>query len=270
MGDVVVGAGTSHAPTIPFLSQRGDREQASRFYAGLETIQEAFEKAKPDVVIVMSNDHWNTFYVDNLPAICVGLANEHFGPIEDHLGIPQRPFPGHRDLAMELVEEALDSGFGVSSSEGLVLDHGIGIPLHFITPAMDVPVIPILVNNLLDPRPPAKVLYQLGALIQRVVSSRPSGERVALLGTGGLSHSPGESVPGLNVEFDEWFLDEVEAGRGQRLADMSRHEIARGGTAADELKNWITVMGAMPDVQGEILTYEPIGDIGHGAVLWPA
>src|SRR5688500_9642183 len=124
MGDIVIAAGTTHAPSVPMLSRFAEPEQASRFYAGLDKVREAFVEAKPDVIIEISNDHWNAFYLDNVPSICVGLANEHFGPIEDRFGIPQRWFPGHPDLAMELVDEGLDGGFDFSWSDGLVIDHG--------------------------------------------------------------------------------------------------------------------------------------------------
>jgi hypothetical protein len=268
MGEIVFGAGLSHAPSIPNLKNWAEPEQASRFYGGLDSLREAFEKARPDVVVIMSNDHWNSFYVNNMPSICIGVANEHFGPIEKGFGIPQSWFPGHRSFAMDLMDEAMDSGLGVSFSEELLIDHGVGIPRHFVDSGLNVPTVPILVNALAPPLPRARQLYQLGAVIQRVAVARPKGERIAILGTGGLSHAPGEPGSGLNVEFDQWFLSGVEDGKGDQLAELTNQQFNVGGSGAQELKNWITVMGALSGLKAEILTYEPISTIGHGAAVW--
>ena len=96
MGEIRVGAALSHAPGITGWPDRADSQQASRFYAGIEKIRRAFEEAKPDVILLVCNEHFVNFYLNNMPAICVGIGESHFGPVEPEawLRIPKRRVPG--------------------------------------------------------------------------------------------------------------------------------------------------------------------------------
>jgi hypothetical protein len=273
MGDIVLGIGSSHAPGVTGQVEEAG-EQGARFHAGLHKIREEFEKVKPDVIIEIANEHFVNFYLDNMPSICIGMGEQHFGPVEPEawLKIPHRMIPGHPELARELVKQAINSGFDLSFSEELALDHGSVIPLHFVTPNYDVPVIPIILNNVMEPMPNPRRIFQLGQLIRQVVASRPKGEKVAVLGTGGISHWVGTPEMGLiNVEFDERFLDNIEKGKLESIADWTPDEIGKGGNGAHEIRNWIGVMGSMPaNSKGEVATYEPVVPwvTGCGAVYW--
>lgn len=273
MGDIVVAAAASHAPGITGAPERADPEQVSRFYAGMERIQQAFVETQPDVIITISNDHLYNFYLDNMPAICIGIAASYVGPYEPEawLRIPPAPVPGHPDLSKALLREALNAGFDVAFSMELVFGHAEMVPLHFITPAMHLPVVPVFINDFVEPLPPLRRIYQLGTLIRQVVHSRPKGERVALLGTGGLSHWVGLPEMGrVNPELDQEFLEAAAQGRGAVLAERTTDELYEGGNGMQEVRNWIGVMGALPGVKGEVVAYEPVVPwiTGCGAILW--
>lgn len=272
MGEIVIGAGASHAPGVTGNPEQAG-EQGVRFYAGLEAIRKAFDEVKPDLIIEVANEHFVNFYLNNFPAICIGTGATHIGPVEPEafLHIPQRPVPGHPEFAKALVREALNANFDVAFSEELLLDHGTMVPLHFIDPTNRIPVVPIIVNNIHEPMPSPRRVYQLGQLLRQVVAGRPKGEKVAIIGTGGISHWVGTPEMGrVNVEFDEKFLEGTERGQGAAIAEWSPEEIGEGGNGAHEIRNWIAVMGALGGVRGEVTSYEPIIPwvTGCGAVLW--
>lgn len=273
MGEIVVGVASSHAPGITGQPDLADPEQVSRFYAGMEKLHQAVMEAQPDIIIEIANEHFVNFYFNNMPAICVGTGASHFGPIEPEafLHIPKRTVPGHPEFAKALVREALNSGFDLAFAEELLLDHGTMTPLHFIDPESRIPVVPILVNNIAEPMPTPGRIYQLGRLIRRVIESRPKGEKVALIGTGGISHWVGTPEMGrINVEFDERFLENIERGRGEAISEWTPEEIGQGGNGAHEIRNWIAVMGAFHGARGEVAAYEPVVPwvTGCGAVIW--
>ncbi|HXG36194.1 MAG TPA: hypothetical protein VNL15_04430, partial [Dehalococcoidia bacterium] len=241
--------------------------------AGMHRIREEFEKVKPDVIIEVANEHFVNFYLDNMPSICIGTGAQHFGPVEPEfwLKIPQGMVPGHPEFAWDLVRGAINSGFEVSFSEELGLDHGTMMPLHFINPERNIPVIPIILNNVMEPMPLPRRIYQLGNIIRQVVASRPKGEKVAIVGTGGLSHWVGTPEMGLiNVEFDEKVLDNIEKGKGENLAEWTPQDYGKGGNGAHEVRNWVAVMGALPGLKGEVMTYEPVVPwvTGSAGVVW--
>jgi len=272
MGEIAIAATVSHAPGITgFRAAAG--AQGDRYYAGMAKLREAFEGAKPDVVLEIYDDHFTNFYVDNMPAICVGVGASHFGPAEEEsfLKIQRRDVPGHPELAWSLVREAFNSGFDLSISHRLLLDRGSMVPLHFVTPSMNVPVVPIIVNDVIEPMPLPTRVYELGKLIRNVIARRPKGERVALLGTGGISHWVGTPEMGrIDKDFDEWFLETAEKGKGRKLAALTPEELGKHGNGAHELRNWIAVYGAIGDRRGEIATYEaPIPwCCGCGAIIY--
>lgn len=272
MGEIVVGLAASHAPGVTGAPEPAG-EQGTRFYAGMEKLRKALEEAQPDLIIEIANEHFVNFYLNDMPAICVGVGESHYGPVEPEffLRIPPRVVPGHPEFGKELVRQAYASGFDLAFSEELALDHGTMVPLHFILPNNDIPVVPILVNNITEPMPSPRRLYQLGQLIRQVVASRPKGEKVAVVGTGGISHWVGTPEMGLiNVEFDERFLEHIERGRGEAISEWTPEEIGKGGNGAHEIRNWIAVLGAMAGVKGEVAAYEPVVPwvTGSGAVVW--
>jgi aromatic ring-opening dioxygenase catalytic subunit (LigB family) len=272
MADLAVAATVSHAPAITGRPELGG-EQAVRYYAGMAKIRAAFEEAKPDVIVEIFTDHFTNFYLDNMPAICVGVAPEYVGPAEpeEFLRVPKVTVRGHKELSWALVRAAYDSGFDVSFSHRLVLDHGAMVPLHFVTPSMNLPIVPVIVNVVAEPMPSPGRVYHLGAMIRQVIASRPKNERVALLGTGGLSHWVGTPEMGLiNVDFDERFLEAAEKGKGKSLAELTPEKIGKAGNGAHEVRNWIAVFGALGGIKGEITTYEAVVPwfCGCGGVLF--
>jgi len=271
MAEIALAATVSHAPGITGWPEAAG-EQGLRYYAGMAKIREALEAAKPDVIIEICNDHFTNFY-DYMPAICVGVGASHVGPAEEErfLRIPRREVPGHPDLAWTLVREAFNSGFDLSISHRLLLDHAAMVPLHFLTPSTNIPVVPIFVNDVIEPMPAPRRVYQLGQVIGKVIANRPKGERVAVLGTGGISHWVGTPEMGrIDKDWDEWFLETAEKGRGKELVELTAEELGEHGNGAHELRNWMAVYGAIGDQKGEITTYEAAMKwfCGCGAVIY--
>jgi len=183
---LVAAFAASHAPGItgrPALPPPSDSEPVFRAYRELRARLEA---ARPDILVVVSPEHWANFFLDHMPSFCIGLADEYWGPTdEEFVKIPRRQVRGEARLARALaagVAEDVD----LSSSEELALDHGVMVPLHLLETSL--PVIPIIVNCLAGLPAPLHRCHALGVAIRRTVDGWP--ERVAILGTGGLSHWP--------------------------------------------------------------------------------
>src|SRR5262249_36041531 len=159
----------------------------------------------PDVILVASCEHFVNFGPDNFPAFCIGLGASHHGPVEDQMNIPVGDVPGHPELARTVLETAYAGGVEPAFSERLLLDHGTSLPLNILNTARDIPIVPRLQNCLVPPLPALPRCLRLGQLVRQAVDAFPG--RVALLGTGGLSHSPGAPEAGyIDEAFDHEFL----------------------------------------------------------------
>jgi len=270
MAKIVVVAAASHAPGIVAFKDQADPEQAGRFYEGMDRIAAAVRDARPDLILAVTNDHYVNYYLDNVPAICVGIASSYRGPVEAFMG-EEREVPGDRPFAKSLLDSLLGNDFDVAYSEKLCFDHGTMVPLHFFNPDLALPVVPILVNNIYEPMPSPRRLHQLGLAISELVDELPGDQRVALVATGGLSHSVGTPSAGeIRADFDEDFLAAVMRGEGSRLAELSHRELESYGNGTHEIRNWLCAMGATGDVPADFVVYEPVQAwaTGCGAVVW--
>lgn len=273
MGTIVAAAAASHSPGIVGMGGPApDAAQAERFHAGMHRIGAHFTQKKLDVILAITNEHFVNFYLNNVPALCIGTATSFGGPVEPFLGIPYSEIPGDRPFAKELVKAALEADFDVSFSEELRFDHGTMVPLNYVNEGLKTPVVPIIVNNIFPPLPTPRRLHAFGRFLARAIRSGFGDARVGLLATGGLSHKVGTIDAGeIKPEFDHAFLERVAAGKGSELAAELTHEaLAEIGNGTHEVRNWLCVMGAVGDVPAEVLAYEAVPEwaTGCGAVLW--
>ena len=131
------------------------------------------------------------------------------------------------------------------------------IPLHFLTPDMRLPIVPIVINTLAPPLPTPRRCFLLGQVVGEVV--RRDTRRVGLIATGGMSHDPGESGHGHIVEsFDRQFLEAMTAVDRGRLKHYTVAQLRAAGAGAVELLNWIALDGALEGARGEVFAYEPV------------
>jgi aromatic ring-opening dioxygenase LigB subunit len=147
-----------------------------------------------------------------------------------------------------------------------------------VDPEARIPVVPIFVNAIHVPAPSPARCYYLGKTIRRAVERYTDGSRVAIYGSGGLSHFTGGypwshyegpfSYGSISEEFDRWLMSKLETGEGHALAEINNKDIIANGEI--ELRSWITVLGAIGDVRPELLTYEPFyrGIMGMGVGYW--
>ena len=153
---------TSHAPGITAWSNAAPAGQKDRVYGAFDRLRRELDASATDTLIVLTSEHWANFFLDHIGAFCVGRAEAYRGPIEPWLGISKSEIKGDPELAAELLEASYDSGIEPSFAYELEFDHGTMVPLHFLAPRMDRPVVPILFNTLAVPQPSARRCLELG------------------------------------------------------------------------------------------------------------
>jgi 2,3-dihydroxyphenylpropionate 1,2-dioxygenase len=225
-------------------------------------------EAKPDALIVVAAEHFANFFMNNMPAYCIGMGEVYEGPIEDEewLGIPHRTIQGAPDLSRRLIMSVLQS-IDTAYAEEWRFDHGISVPLHFLTPDYDIPIIPANINCQGPPLTPLHRAWAFGEALRRACDSVP--ERIALIGTGGISHWPATPNSGkINEPWDRDFLERFAANDKERLLDYTDEETLRdGGQGAFEIRTFIAVSGATAGSKAEIWHYTPIPIFSVGCTI---
>jgi 2,3-dihydroxyphenylpropionate 1,2-dioxygenase len=246
----------SHAPGI---TGRADlvKNTAKRdeFYAKLEQQRREIEAAGAQALIVMAAEHFANFFMNNMPAFCIGIGEKYSGPIEnpEWLRIPRTVIPGAPDLGRRLAREIMQT-VDTAYAEEWKFDHGIMVPLHFLTPNYDLPIIPVNINCQGPPLTPLHRAWAFGEAIRRACDSVP--EKVAVVGTGGISHWPATPDSGkINEAWDREFLDRLLRGDKDALLSYTDEETYRdGGQGGFEIRTYIAAAAAAGG-KGELQFY---------------
>jgi 2,3-dihydroxyphenylpropionate 1,2-dioxygenase len=249
----------SHGPGMTARADRADPAVRAPFFATLERLRGALEDSRPDAIIVIAAEHFANFFMNNMPAYCIGMADEYEGPIEDPdwLKIARRTIPGNPDLSRRIIAKVM-AATDVAYAEEWKFDHGIMVPLSFLTPRFDLPVIPVNINCQGPPLTPLPRAYEFGRAIRRACDAVP--ERIALVGTGGISHWPATPNSGkINSEWDGEFLRRWTRNDREALTAYSDEETLRdAGQGGFEIRTLIAVAGACEGRTGELWFCEPI------------
>jgi hypothetical protein len=274
MAEIVGAALTAHAPLITGKPEVSKPEQRDRLYAGFREAGRRLHAARPDLLVMFVNDHLQNFAYDNLPAFCIGLAGSYEAPSEGgaaFMRIPARTLRGNPEWAMSLLEAGLHAGIDFAYSHDIESWDELSVPLHFLMPGGEVPLVTVYTNCAAPPLPTPRRCHQVGAFVGDFIRARPGGERVALVATGGISHWVGTPETGrINPEFDLRVLDHVARGDIEPLTRLTWEEIEReGGNGGQEIRNWIALLGAVPGWKGDVLAYEGVAEWITGcATVW--
>ncbi len=235
-----------HGPGITGRAHLVDNTAArDALYAALDRQRAEIQASGAEVLIVVAAEHFANFFMDNMPAFCIGLGEKHEGPIEDPewLAIPRTVIRGHPELALRLTKEVMQT-VDVAYAEEWKCDHGIMVPLHFLTPKYDLPVIPVNINCQGPPLAPLHRVWAFGEALRRACDSVP--EKIALVGTGGISHWPATPDSGkINEAWDRQFLDRLMRQDKAALLSYTDEETYRdGGQGGFEIRTYIAAAAA--------------------------
>ena len=271
MASLVGAFAASHGPLIVREWQRVPDEQKRRMAAAYRELGKRLSAAKPDVLVVVSPDHWSNFFLDNYPAVCIGVGETNEGPPEPWMkDFPHRTVPGHPGLAMHIADQALRGGFEPAVSHRLKLDHGSCIPLWRMELERLPQIVPLLVNSIEPPMPSLARCYQWGTLLRKAIDSYAEPLRVAILGTGGLSHSIGEPTMGAIYEdFDRETIKRF-SGSQQSLIGFLEEKLPQSGNGSEEVRNWLVAHGAAGGRGFELVDYLAVQTVivGCGFASW--
>jgi len=259
MAEIVLAYCASHAPMMSAARQAAPKEQGDNFFRALDRLREQAVERGVQACVVLSNEHFTNFFLENFPQTCIGLGEKNWGPTEEWLPIDKVWIPGRPGLANHIAERTLASGFDPAFSHQLELDHGIMTVYYELDHDMKLPLVPIVQNCAVPPLMPVRRAYEFGRALGDAVRSYDGLARVAVIGAGGLSHWIGTPRVGdIEEEFDRWFLQRLERGELDQVLDMPDSEIELAGNGSHEIRSWLAVAGALAPTNSRTLAYEPI------------
>ena len=219
-------------------------------FAGYDWSKRWIAQEKPDVVILVYNDHASAFDMRIIPTFAIGCA-DRYGICDEGWG--PRPVPdvqGHADLAWHIAQSLILDEFDMTIINEMDVDHGLTVPLSLMfgqPDAWPVKVVPLAVNVVTYPPPSGNRCWQLGEAIARAVESYPEDLNVQVWGTGGMSHQlQGPRAGLINAEWDNRFLDLLSTEDDGTLRAIPHIEYLREtGSEGIEMVMWLVMRGAL-------------------------
>ncbi|UYY79494.1 class III extradiol dioxygenase subunit beta [Sphingomonas sp. R1] len=252
MARITAGVATSHIPAVGAALDLGKTAEPywQPVFAGYDWSRQWIAGEKPDVVILVYNDHASAFDMRIIPTFAIGCA-ERYGICDEGWG--PRPVPdviGHPDLAWHIAQSCILDEFDLTIVNEMQVDHGLTVPMSLMfgqPETWPVKVVPLAVNVVTYPPPSGNRCWLLGEAIARAVESYPEDLNVQVWGTGGMSHQlQGPRAGLINAEWDNRFLDLMSGPHGNDLRAIPHIEYLREtGSEGIEMVMWLIMRGAL-------------------------
>ncbi len=251
MARITAGVAASHVPLLGIASDIGkDRDEYfAPIFAGFDWTRAWEQTEKPDVVVLVYNDHASAFDMKVIPTFAIGCS-ERFKPADEGWGARGVPdVIGHPDLAWHIAQSCILDEFDMTIINEMDVDHGLTVPLTLMfgqPEAWPVRVVPLAVNVVTYPPPSGNRCWALGEAIARAIATYPEDLNVQIWGTGGMSHQLQGARAGLiNREWDTMFLNGM-VGDSDALRRIPHIEYLReSGSEGIELVMWLIMRGAL-------------------------
>lgn len=258
MARIVTTVGMTHKPVIYWFNDAPPANDRASVLESFDRLRKRLDEAKPDSIIVIANDHVDNFFVENMPSFCIGMSNKAEGPfaIEQEHGIPRYEADVDEDLSRFLLREGIRNDMDFARTSEYRLDHAFVIPLSFISPRGDIPIVPVFTNTLVPPIPSIKRFHDLGRTIARAIESYKNNEaRVAVIGSINLSVDVGGPRYGTrDAEFDDQAVDLMKGGSMEDISKRLTFErMFKAGNASSEFLNYVSLLGVAGDIRPTVL-----------------
>jgi aromatic ring-opening dioxygenase catalytic subunit (LigB family) len=257
MATVVGSIGLTHNPTYPALIAKNGPDYAPGLaYARL---RQELTSLKPDAIVIFDTDHLNTFFLNNLPIFAIGVDDGFAGPCDEVPLVPHYSAPSDRAFASHLRAEAVAAGFDLALVQAFEADHSVFVPLHFLTPEMNIPIIPIFISGHnhfarehMSAMPSARRCFELGQSIRKAIERWPQAMRVVTVGSGAISldvHGT-KIAPGLFVGVPDpnWVERVHKHLNDNTVTDLVNEttpaRLRSAGNVSGEILNWIAMIGS--------------------------
>lgn len=276
MAKIVGGITTSHVPAIGRAIAQNLQQDGywKPFFDGFAPVQQWLDGVKPDVAVVIYNDHGLNFFLDKMPTFAVGAAAQYCNA-DEGWGIPTLPpFAGDAALSWQLINSLVADEFDITSCQEMLVDHAFSLPMKLLWPQHDSPplrTVPVCINTVQYPLPSARRCYKLGEAIGRAIAGWPDELKVVIIGTGGLSHQlDGERAGFINKEFDLRFMDSLAANPQWATQYSVEQLVEFTGTQGVELLMWLATRAALPGQVRELHRnyHIPISNTAAGLMLF--
>jgi 2,3-dihydroxyphenylpropionate 1,2-dioxygenase len=261
LNPIVGGAFLPHAPQFFTMPESEDKANVQRVRDVAARIGKALRALKPDVWIVIANDHAEQFFHNVAPPFTIHTGGEATGEFAGHAF----RFRIAGEVGFALIKEFYRDGFDPAFSSTAKIDYALGIPMTHLGLTEDDPVITVYVNAYLPPQPSMERCYAFGQSLARGLGAL--GLRAAIISSGGMSHFPGtDRYANPDRAFDESVLARLATGNLKSLIGYNAETLDDTGNI--ELRCWALAAGALGERKPDVVQFDPSWHHNYASLGW--
>jgi protocatechuate 4,5-dioxygenase beta chain len=275
MARIVGGVTTSHIPAIGIAITSGKQNDPywKPFFDGYIKVREWLDRVKPDIAVVVYNDHGLNFFLDTVPTFAMGAAAEYHNADEGWGLTTLRSFKGDPQFSWHLIESLVADEFDMTICQEMLIDHGFIVPMQVMwgdRKEWPVTAVPLSVNVVQHPLPTATRCYKLGKALGKAIESYPEDKKVVIFGTGGMSHQlQGERSGYINKQNDLMYMEKFVKDPEVLTRISNAEMMEKFGTEGIELIMWLVMRGALHDKVNTIHSHYhiPVSNTAAGVLV---
>ncbi|RAU17595.1 protocatechuate 3,4-dioxygenase [Nitrincola tibetensis] len=265
MAEIVGGFLVPHDPVMFVAPDAPPAEQAKAVWDAYETCAKRLAELDASTVIIIGNDHYMLFGTTCLPQYCIATGHTE-GPLDQLPGLKKEEIPNNEALARFISNTGKASGFDWAEARSFTTDHSFSIPYQLIVKraseikGQTIKAIPIYIASAVDPFITKERCIELGRHLNSAITQFPDAEKVAVIGSGGISHWVGTKESGrVNEAFDRQVIEYCCSMQVDALAALTDDMVLEnGGNGAMEIRNFICAMTAIDAKRGHLIEYQPV------------
>ncbi len=296
MAEIVFGIGASHTTLMNTQWDKVDHlSRAHEFRDALRSARDQLDSKRPDLVVIIGSNHFRGLWLDLMPSLLIGV-DEIYASGEH--GTPSGLLNSEPSAAQQICDGLVGNGFDMAFSTRMSVDHGISHSVQWLLNDIDVPIVPIVINCFAPPLPSLRRVGLLGVALRSVLEGVTGFNRIAVIATGGLSHSlpfpdwrrPNSNndeflvdswrngrdnweryekrrrslvvnaPPVINELFDREFLQIIKDGRCEKfVAEYADDRLVEvAGNGGNEIRAWVMMATVLSHRHATILNYSPM------------
>ena len=267
MAEIVSVVASTHNPRIFWNRDEADVQDIEALEATFAHVRDLLAESRPDVIVVIANDHLDNFFFDNMPTFAVATGAEAEGPFwyeTEIMSLPAYKAKIDVKFADFLLRRGVETGMPFSQVQHFRMDHAITLPLSYLRPNRDLPIVPILTNAFGYPIASTRQWYELGQFLARAIREWPGKQRVAVLGSMNLNIEVGGPKAGTyNRVFGGWMLEQMRNGaRDEILTSLPVPRLIEEGNSSAEFLNYVALLGIVETTPPDFISHKPVKGVG--------
>jgi len=267
MAKIVSAVASTHNPRIFWNRDQADKEERDRLYGAFAEVRQLLAQSRPDIIVILANDHMDGLFFDNMPSFSVITGPRASGPYwyeSEIMNLPSYDAAVAQDAARKLLRNGREEGIYFSELYEFKIDHAFTLPLSFIRPEGDIPIVPIVTNTFGYPLAPQTQWLAMGKFLRQEIAQWPANLRVAVVASFNLTVEVGGPKAGAtSPEFNRWLVDQMSRGRADAMVkSLTVPRLIQEGNSTAEFLNYISLLGIVEDRIPGFIQHKPVKGIG--------